>query len=230
MLFRDPLTGLKQAGILHRSGVQIPDFANFHPDDLSSERTRLLPFAYRDQEPLFDAVESSRESLENWLPWVPNCCDVAGAERYILSSQADWQNGRAFRFAIRRTGDPMLIGALSFENVSRHHRHADLGYWLRRSAWGQGLASDACALALKFAFKKLGLKRLSCAAGSENLRSLKLIEALGFCFEGIARQAEFVGGRYVNHRVYSLLDDEYRLQQLDLLRSPYPSSLTNSRD
>jgi ribosomal-protein-serine acetyltransferase len=43
------------------------------------------------------------------------------------------------------------------------------------------------------------------AAATDNHPSLKVISRLGFKFEGIARQAEWCDGRWLDHAVFALL-------------------------
>ena len=49
---------------------------------------------------------------------------------------------------------------------------------------------------------------MRCAAATENQKSLAVIQRLGFTPEGIARQAEYVDDRWVDHAVFSLLDTD----------------------
>jgi len=54
----------------------------------------------------------------------------------------------------------------------------------------------------------MGARRVRCAAATDNYASLRVIARLGFRFEGISRQAEFVGGRWVDHAVFSRLSTD----------------------
>jgi len=61
---------------------------------------------------------------------------------------------------------------------------------------------DAC---VEFALRRMGVHRIRCAAATDNYPSLRVISRLGFRFEGIARQAEFVGSRWLDHAVFARL-------------------------
>ena len=58
---------------------------------------------------------------------------------------------------------------------------------------------------LRFAFAQMGAHRIRVAAAEDNSPSRHVIERLAFKREGIAREAEFVNGRWLSHVVYALL-------------------------
>ena len=77
--------------------------------------------------------------------------------------------------------------------------------WLRQDLEGHGLITEAAQASVEFAFHRMKVHRIRCAAATGNHRSLRVIARLGFHFEGIARQAEYVGSRWVDHAVFSRL-------------------------
>ena len=69
-------------------------------------------------------------------------------------------------------------------------------------------STGASPILRSFALERLGVHRVRCAAATDNYSSLRVIARLGFRFEGIARQAEFVGGRWVDHAVFARLSTD----------------------
>lgn len=185
--------------------LKIPARTELTQHPLMSERTILEPIATNMHRKLFRAIEDSRQFLEPWLPWVPYTDSVEACLRYAEACETDFRNGTALRLSIRLRDQPDLIGVLTLEGISDLHRSGDLGYWLRPTATGRGLMTEAATLLLDFAFSKAHFHRIRCAAAAENTNSQKVIERLGFQKEGIAREAERVGGRWVTHVVYSRL-------------------------
>lgn len=175
---------------------------------LVSERLILEPIVPSIHRKLFRAVEDSRGFLEPWLPWVPYNDSVEASLRYAEACETDWRSGTALRFSIRLRDQPDIVGAITLESISDLHRSGDLGYWLRPTVTGQGLMTEAGMLLLDFAFSRVSFHRIRCAAASENIKSQKVIERLGFQREGIARDAERVSGRWVTHVVYARLADD----------------------
>ena len=64
----------------------------------------------------------------------------------------------------------------------------EIGYMLKRSAWGRGYATEATKRLLKFAFEETPLEELVATTDPENTASRRVLEKCGLVYEGI-RQA-----------------------------------------
>lgn len=188
----------------------IPARASLLAHPIVAPRLRLSPLDEADAPALWDAVDSWRASLEPWLPWVPWQESLASSEDFADASAGDWDAGRSVRFAIHARGTSRFIGVVGLENCVDMHRNAELGYWLRDDATGRGLMTEAAAACLEFGFRQLGVHRVKVAAATGNQRSLSVIARLGFQFEGVARQAEWCGGRWLDHATFGLLAAEWQ--------------------
>ena len=185
--------------------LAIPSRAAVRRTPLTTSRAVLLPIEATDGAELWEAVDGSRWHLERWLPWVPFSNTPEASQRYAEACSADWDAGRAVRFAIRDKQDRRLLGVVGLDSCIHLHRSCELGYWLRRDATGRGLMTEAARVCMDFAFNRMGVHRIRCAAATDNHASLRVISRLGFHFEGIARQAEFVGSRWLDHAVFARL-------------------------
>lgn len=170
-----------------------------------TQRVKLLPIDVSDGAALWEAIDGSRWHLERWLPWVPFNSTPDASMRYAEACTLDWDAGRAVRFALRDRGTDQLLGVVGLDSCVHLHRSCELGYWLRREATGRGLMTEAAKAAIGFAFKTMGVHRIRCAAATDNVPSLRVILRLGFRFEGIARQAELVGSRWLDHALFARL-------------------------
>ena len=65
--------------------------------------------------------------------------------------------------------------------------------------------TESARACVEFALRRMGVHRIRCAAATDNYPSLRVISRVGFRFEGIARQAEFVGSRWLDHAVFARL-------------------------
>jgi ribosomal-protein-serine acetyltransferase len=128
--------------------------------------------------------------------------------RYAEACVADWDGGRAVRFAIRDRNSRELLGVVGLDSCVHLHRSCELGYWLRRDATGKGLMTEAANATVEFAFARMAMHRIRCAAATDNFPSLRVIQRLGFKFEGIARQAELVQSRWLDHAVFAKLSQD----------------------
>ncbi|HSB01005.1 MAG TPA: GNAT family N-acetyltransferase [Anaerolineales bacterium] len=59
----------------------------------------------------------------------------------------------------------------------------EIGYRLRRSAWGQGYATEAARAVRDFAFNTLDIRRLIAMIDPSNLASIRVAEKIGMRYE-----------------------------------------------
>jgi ribosomal-protein-serine acetyltransferase len=185
--------------------LTIPARAMLRRAPIETARTLLVPIDANDGPELWDAVDGSRWHLERWLPWVPYNSSPDASLRYAEACASDWDAGRAVRFAIRDRTTAALLGVVGLDSCVHLHRSCELGYWLRREATGRGIMTEAARACVDFAFSRMGVHRMRCAAATDNMPSLRVIGRLGFRFEGIARQAEYVGARWLDHALFARL-------------------------
>jgi RimJ/RimL family protein N-acetyltransferase len=86
----------------------------------------------------------------------------------------------------------------------------EIGYFLKKSAWGKGIATEVCRRLLKFAFEDTPLKKLVATIDDENHISKKVLEKAGFVYKGRMRA-------YAENNPYYCIDRE---QWVDHLRLP----------
>ena len=188
--------------------LTIPSRATLRKAPLETPRMHLHPIEPADGAELWAAVDGSRWHLERWLPWVPFSNTPEASQRYAEACAADWDAGRAVRFTVRDNSSRELLGVVGLDSCVHLHRSCELGYWLKRDATGRGIMTEAARACADFAIARMGVHRIRCAAATDNYPSLRVIARLGFRFEGIARQAEFVGSRWLDHAVFAKLSTD----------------------
>lgn len=94
--------------------------------------------------------------------------------------------------AITRKEDRLLIGAIGIlPDPKRENSNAGMiGYWLDEAQWGKGYMSESVCAVLDYGFNKLGLTLISANCYPQNKRSQRVLEKMGFTYEGILHQAE----------------------------------------
>lgn len=83
-----------------------------------------------------------------------------------------------------------------------------LGYWLVRSARGQGLGARAARLATEWALRQAGAARIEAWVEPNNLASQRLLSAVGFTREGILRSFLSFGARRADAVVFSRISQD----------------------
>jgi ribosomal-protein-serine acetyltransferase len=171
------------------------------------ERTLLRSIAETDVVPLYAAVDENRAHLRRFLPWLDTtraASDMAAFRARVVSQE---QEGSGLARIIERDG--AIAGVVAFNHIDQLNHHAELGYWIDRRLEGHGVCRRACAGLIAFAFDALQLNRITIAAAVENRKSRALAERLGFSFEGVRREAEWLYDHYVDHALYGLLRREW---------------------
>jgi len=163
----------------------------------------LRALKLRDAPALFALVDANRKRLGQWLPWPEANRTVRDSRAYILLMRRRAQAGLGLTFGLWWQG--RLVGVAGFNWVDAANRSAAIGYWLAEDAEGHGLMTRAVSALLRHGFRTLKLNRIEIRAGVRNRRSRAIPERLGFRREGILRQVERLGDRYVDHVVYGLL-------------------------
>lgn len=129
--------------------------------------------------------------------------------RWIERVQTRYSKREAFRWGITLHGQDTVIGTCSFHGLNEAHHYVELGYELHRDYWGQGIMTEAVSAVLDFGFTELGMNRVEARIDIANERSKKLLERLGFTYEGYLRQRFFLGDRYDDDHYFGLLKHEW---------------------
>ncbi|MDE0231759.1 MAG: GNAT family protein [bacterium] len=185
----------------------------FHsiPPAVSTERLWLRRFRSGDARPLMEAVTESMPELSLWLPWARGLYGLSQARLFIKSSSRSWRRGRAFDFSVTLKDTPgRVVGGVGIWYTSRLQRTGEIGYWVRTDLTGRGVATEAARALVSVGFETMGLHRILMRIGVGNHPSRRVAEKLGFSYEGIAREEIMVRGRWMDHEVYSLLEQEWR--------------------
>jgi len=148
----------------------IPDFP-----PLRTERLILRPFAAGDAIALHRLVNDWE--VAKTLSRVPFPYPQEAAEDWIASTLLQLAAGEAFHLAITDPEDS-LLGAIGL-SFSRDGRTAELGYWLGRRCWGQGLAPEAAAALCRWALVRPDLTTIKASALLDNARSQAVLTRLG---------------------------------------------------
>jgi [ribosomal protein S5]-alanine N-acetyltransferase len=124
-------------------------------------------------------------------------------------STAKEKNRLEWHLALEEKGKPGCIGGVALMVEKDAPSSAEVGYWLKRTAWGQGHATEATRCMLEFGFLTLGLHRIWGKCHSENAASAHVMEKLGMAFEGRIREHAWLRDHYRTSLLYSMLDYDY---------------------
>lgn len=113
------------------------------------------------------------------------------------------------RWIIVRKLDQLPIGTCGFHRWHAAHHRSELGYDLAKSSWKQGVMTEALSVVLQYGFEHMQLNRIEAFVYPDNDASIRLLERLGFCKEGLLRQCFRQGSVYYDHWLMALLKSDW---------------------
>ncbi len=138
--------------------------------------------------------------LRNWS-WRP----------YALSDAQDFLARRdpaTITWAIESRQDATCIGVTSLFDLDFRNRHCEWGLWIGPpERWGRGCGTETCRLAVRFAFRQLGMEKVYLEVYEENERGRRAYEKAGFAVEGRLPRDHFMDGRFVTTLVMAVYRD-----------------------
>ena len=162
----------------------------------------LRPLRQQDASALYSIIEENRNYLAEWMPWAEGQT-LEGTLEFIRSAEKQQAEESGFHLAIV-SGDE-IIGVVGMHPIDQVNRHGSLGYWISEAQQGRGTVTAAVRALTDHAFDGLGLNRVEIQVAPENERSVAIARSLGFAEEGVLREVEHVGSRFLDHIVFSLL-------------------------
>lgn len=160
------------------------DVSKFHEwindPEVTAGLSLILPMSMRDEE-----------------AWFENVGKRPPEERPLAIEMRDGQGWR-------------LIGNSGIFDVDHVARSGEIGIMIGdKSAWNQGLGTEAMTLLLRHGFETLNLNRIYLRVYAENPRARRSYEKAGFVLEGTMRQAAFKRGAYGDVHIMSVLRREW---------------------
>jgi RimJ/RimL family protein N-acetyltransferase len=176
--------------------------------ELSDGWIRLRAYRPDDVDALFEAVSESVLELAAWLPWAhPGYCRDESAA-WVASRAEAWYKGDAYDFAIEDARTSALLCGCGLNRIDVNSKCANLGYWVRTSRAGRGVATAAVRLLVPFGLADLGLQRLEILVAAQNRASQRVAEKAGARKEGILRKRFFLQGLPQDAMLYSLIAED----------------------
>lgn len=160
-----------------------------------------------DAEAAYEAVRESIAEVTPWMPWCHEGYSLDDSRTWFESRDEAWENGTDYDFMIlSKSGD--VLGVCGLNHINQQDRFANLGYWVRTSRTGEGVASAAVPLLARHGFEQLKLNRLEIVVAVENLASQRVAKKAGAVCEGTLRRRLVDGERVMDALMFSLVPED----------------------
>ena len=154
------------------------------------------------------AALSNRKVQDNLRDGLPYPYTEQDGKEFI-SAMLSADENETFAFAI--TVNNMVIGSIGiFRQGNIHRQTAELGYYIAEEYWGKGIMTEAVKQICEYVFANSDIIRIYAEPFAYNIASCRVLEKVGFQYEGTLRSNAVKNGRVIDMEMYSLLKAEIK--------------------
>lgn len=176
----------------------------------SSGGVGLRRYRAEDVDVLFEAARESVRELSAWMPWCSENYSRADSEAFVKSRGAEWDRGEHYSFVIYDTAKGGFLGSVGLNFINPVHKFANLGYWVRTTSTGRGVATTAARLAARFGIAELGFNRIEIVTAAGHVVSQRVAKKVGATCEGILRRRLMIHGQVHDAVLFSLVAEDLK--------------------
>jgi ribosomal-protein-alanine N-acetyltransferase len=167
----------------------------------------IRPIRLRDSRVLEQELVANRSWLRTWEATNPHGPIGFDSRASIRSLLSNWRSGFGVPFAVEYEGEfagQLNVSGLTYGSLSS----ASIGYWVAERFAGRNVTPTAVALATDHCLFSIGLHRMEICIRPENAPSLRVVEKLGFRYEGLRRRFIHINGDWRDHFCFALTAEE----------------------
>lgn len=196
---------------------------------LTHGEVRLRLVRMKDVKALEACLFENRDWLRPWEATSPNAPQNFDVRRMVrgLLRGLDEQTGMPFVIEYRG----QVVGQLNVANMLYGSvSSAMVGYWVVPSVAGKGITPVAVALVTDYLMTSVGLHRVEIDIRPENSASLRVVEKLGFRYEGKKERYIHINGAWRDHYCFAVTHEEipkgmlnrFLRNEVPVLEYPFP--------
>ncbi|ESS72107.1 putative acetyltransferase [Methyloglobulus morosus KoM1] len=170
-----------------------------------NQEVYIRPFRKNDALSFVEAVHESVATVGAWTDWCRQGYSLQEAESWFKLCNQNLAAGLAYDYGLFSVSTDQVLGGIAINQINKEHNFGNVGYWVRQSQQGKGIASQATQAITTFGFLELKLTRLEIVVAEENIASRRVAEKVGARFECIARNRLVIWGVPHDSAVYSLV-------------------------
>ena len=114
--------------------------------ELTDGLIMLRPYRHGDIDGLYAAVRESIAEVSPWMPWCHDGYSIEESQQWVGSRAQAWQEGTGYDFTIINADNGLFLGGCGLNHLDLDNKRANLGYWVRSTQTGNGVATKATLL------------------------------------------------------------------------------------
>lgn len=165
----------------------------------------LKVLSQKEVSPIFETISAERKYLGEWLPFVDHTLELSDTQNFIDNLEVSDTKDLTYAIYYRN----QFAGLAGLKDPDYDNKKIEIGYWISEKFQHKGIVTQSCKKLIEYAFDNLKMNRIQLKAATENIKSQKVAERLGFTREGIERDGELHKRGYVDLVVYGLLKKNF---------------------
>jgi ribosomal-protein-alanine N-acetyltransferase len=113
--------------------------------------------------------------------------------------------GSGCAWIIEDTASARLVGAIRFNRFDNTWKYGVVGYESHPDFWGRGVMTEALRAVVRCGHERFGLNRIEAWTVPGNAASDRVLEKIGFQYEGTLRQRGWFKGAFHDFRMFGRL-------------------------
>jgi RimJ/RimL family protein N-acetyltransferase len=175
--------------------------------EMNTERLFLRPLKSADAETILHY--RSDPIANQYQGWIPKTIDDVHAFIKDRVSPTIDLVGTWYQFVIIKKESDELIGDIGIHFLDADKKQVELGYTLDKNHQGKGYATEALAAIINCLFNELNKCQIETAIDPKNIKSIELVERLGFRKEAHRNENILPNGAWGGDLVYEILKEEW---------------------
>jgi [ribosomal protein S5]-alanine N-acetyltransferase len=173
---------------------------------LETDRLQLRPLKIEDSE-IVERLASDYDVAKSTLT-IPHPYPKGSAKDFIESVLGAEKNGRIVICAMIEKESDEFIGIINV-SLQDAYKRGELAYWVGKPYWGKGYGTEAAKVLTAYCFHELELNKVFACAFTDNPGSFRIMEKIGFEYEGTLKQHVARDGEYKDLCYYGIVREQF---------------------
>lgn len=154
----------------------------FPPKVILGSKIKLVARSLEDAEAQYKIIDSCRDYLNQWMPWVQFSNSTEDTKNYFSDAIKKWDERILFDYTMFAAVSGEMLGGFGLHSLNWKTKSCEFGYWLGEKFQGHGYVTEAVLLGEEVC-RNLGLHRVVISCDRRNIKSQNIPKKLGYHLE-----------------------------------------------
>lgn len=127
--------------------------------------------------------------------------------RAVESRVKGFKGKREYSWVVTIHGE--IAGQIQLFNFTNQNTCAEVGYFIKRKFWNQGINTRVLKAVCRFGFEIMGFERIEAMVHVDNIASNKTLQKAGFVREGMMRKRFYLNNQAQDGNMYSIVREDF---------------------